>query len=197
MTDREKLPTEVANFVQRLRRWIPGLELAEGGSLQDKAAAVIESLAADIEKWKGAERHLSNAYVRLRIILNALDTPHAPSAEQIWEHTENCANAQAAALEAATTRAEKAEQRQAQLEGRLCLICGAKEPCELDKSEMSPCTFDPSPIEAAKAFLRRAEKVEAEITVFRRMLGLAPKEPFDFGNSKHVRAFDRLMRKTP
>jgi len=26
-----------------------------------------------------------------------------------------------------------------------CAVCGRTEPCELDKDEMSPCTFDPSP----------------------------------------------------
>jgi hypothetical protein len=26
-----------------------------------------------------------------------------------------------------------------------CAVCGRIEPCELDKDEMSPCTFDPSP----------------------------------------------------
>ena len=52
-------------------------------------------------------------------------------------------------------------QRCERLEGKLCLVCGAKEPCELDKGEMSPCTFDPSPIEAAKRFLLRASQAES------------------------------------
>ena len=49
------------------------------------------------------------------------------------------------------------------LTGKLCLICGAKEPCELDKSEMSPCTFDPHPIAAAQSLLRRAEQAESAL----------------------------------
>lgn len=47
------------------------------------------------------------------------------------------------------------------LAGRLCLVCGAKEPC---KDAPDACTFDPSPIEAAQAFHRRAITAEAERT---------------------------------
>jgi len=54
----------------------------------------------------------------------------------------------------------------ARLEGRMCLICGRDTPCELDKRETSPdptnwpgspCTFDPSPIEAAQRFMRERD----------------------------------------
>ena len=53
------------------------------------------------------------------------------------------------------------------LTGKMCLICGAKEPCELDKSDMSPCTFDPHPIEAAQAFLKRATAAEETLAAMR------------------------------
>lgn len=36
-----------------------------------------------------AEHNLSDAYLRIRALLNAWDTPHAPTPQQIWEHTEN------------------------------------------------------------------------------------------------------------
>jgi len=32
-------------------------------------------------------------------------------------------------------------------EDKLCLVCGAKEPCELKDDPSSPCTFEPTPIE--------------------------------------------------
>ena len=49
-------------------------------------------------------------------------------------------------------------------EGKLCLICGAKAPCELDKSEMSPCTFDPNPIDAAKRFQRDNDHLREKLS---------------------------------
>jgi len=40
------------------------------------------------------ERALSDAYLRLReMIPGAFDTPHAPTAEQVWAHTEKCLTA--------------------------------------------------------------------------------------------------------
>lgn len=45
-----------------------------------------------LEEYKKAESDLSNAYMRLRrIIPNALRTRNAPTAEQVWAHTESCA----------------------------------------------------------------------------------------------------------
>lgn len=47
------------------------------------------SLRADLDRYRIAERELSKAYVRLRgMIPGALDTPHAPTSEQIWDITE-------------------------------------------------------------------------------------------------------------
>jgi hypothetical protein len=43
------------------------------------------------------------------------------------------------------------------LEGRMCLVCGRPEPC---KEAADACTFDPSPIDAARQFLARAETAE-------------------------------------
>lgn len=48
----------------------------------------------------------------------------------------------------------------ARLEGRMCLICGASAPCA---ETPDACTFDPDPIDAARGFLDRATKAEAEI----------------------------------
>lgn len=50
------------------------------------------------------------------------------------------------------------EKKVARLEGRMCLVCGAPEPC---KDAPDACTFDPSPIDAARAFLDRATAAEA------------------------------------
>jgi len=58
--------------------------------------------------------------------------------------------------EAAAALAE-AQERIARLEGRICLVCGRREPC---KEAPDACTFDPSPIEAAQAFLKRAVAAE-------------------------------------
>ena len=37
---------------------------------------------------------------------------------------------------------------------KLCLVCGAKEPCELKDDPSSPCTFDPTPMELHKECTR-------------------------------------------
>lgn len=43
----------------------------------------------DLQEWKAAETDLSNAYLRLRrMIPGALDTPSAPTKEQVWATTE-------------------------------------------------------------------------------------------------------------
>ena len=43
------------------------------------------------EKFVQAEHRLSKAYIRLReLIPGAFDTPFAPTAEQVWAHTEAC-----------------------------------------------------------------------------------------------------------
>ena len=57
------------------------------GLCQD-AATQIESLQSGNEHWRRAERNLSDAYLRLRIKLDAFRTPDAPTAEEVWAHTE-------------------------------------------------------------------------------------------------------------
>lgn len=47
---------------------------------------------ARAEKLQHAEHALSRAYVRLRQILKAFDTPVGPTGEQAWQHTEQRAN---------------------------------------------------------------------------------------------------------
>ena len=69
----------------------------------------------------------------------------------------------AATILALGARVKELEEENDRLTGKLCLICGATEPCELDKSEMSPCTFDPHPIAAARGFLERATALEAQL----------------------------------
>lgn len=48
----------------------------------------------EVEKWRSAERELSDAYLRLRALIpGAFDTPRGPSTEQMWAHTEACLKA--------------------------------------------------------------------------------------------------------
>jgi hypothetical protein len=51
-------------------------------------------------------------------------------------------------------------------EDKLCLVCGAKEPCELKDDPASPCTFEPTPIELlAKVRDISVEKQQMEALV--------------------------------
>ena len=43
---------------------------------------------------------------------------------------------------------------------KLCLVCGAKVPCELKDDPSSPCTFDPTPMELHKECQRLREDIE-------------------------------------
>ena len=52
------------------------------------------------------------------------------------------------------------------LSGRLCLVCGAKSPCDTSDA----CTFDPNPVQAAQEFLRRAAEAEAQAGAMRAAL---------------------------
>lgn len=58
--------------------------------LSDKIA--LEKRCEEAEKVKQtfikAEHALSDAYIRLRGKLKAMDTPYAPTAEEVWRHTE-------------------------------------------------------------------------------------------------------------
>jgi len=48
------------------------------------------TLAAEVDNQRAREHALSDAYLRLRRIIGkrAFDTPHAPTAEQVWTTTE-------------------------------------------------------------------------------------------------------------
>ena len=51
-------------------------------------------LQAEIKKremFQRTEKETSDAYIRLRAILKAWKTPYAPTSEQVWAHTEECA----------------------------------------------------------------------------------------------------------
>ena len=72
-----------------------------------------------------------------------------------------------AQLAAANEAKEKAEQKAATaiqdfIHGRdkLCLVCGAKEPCHLKDTSTPPCTFEPSPIELLQIHRDLRAKVE-------------------------------------
>ena len=49
----------------------------------------LEKVKAERDALLRAEHKLSEAYLRLRSKLNAFDTPKAPTAEQVWKHTED------------------------------------------------------------------------------------------------------------
>lgn len=55
-------------------------------------------------------------------------------------------------LAASGRELDAANERISRLEGRRCLICGRESPC---KETPEACTFDPSPIEAAREFQRK------------------------------------------
>lgn len=66
-------------------------------------------------------------------------------------------------LERALTAAEATIAR---LEGRMCLICGRSEPCT---EAPDACTFDPSPLDAAKRFRDRAVAAQAALEEARKV----------------------------
>ena len=43
---------------------------------------------AECDALRSSEKMVSDAYLRIRKLLNAWDTPHAPSAQQVYEVTE-------------------------------------------------------------------------------------------------------------
>ena len=49
----------------------------------------LERKVADLETFKVSEKKLSDAYLRIRTLVNSFDTPFAPTPEQIYELTEN------------------------------------------------------------------------------------------------------------
>lgn len=55
--------------------------------------------------------------------------------------------------------AKGAVQRFVRGEDKLCLVCGAKEPCELKDDPASPCMFDSTPVELHRECQRLREKV--------------------------------------
>ena len=65
------------------------------------------------------------------------------------------------------------EGRIKQLEGQACLICGKDEPCELDRDTGkpdwpgSPCTFDPSPVDAARRFMAECDAAKRDAAKMR------------------------------
>lgn len=53
-------------------------------------------------------------------------------------------------LQSDLDHAKGAVQRFVRGEDKLCLVCGAKEPCELKDDPASPCMFEPTPMELVK-----------------------------------------------
>ncbi|KKL61582.1 hypothetical protein LCGC14_2193860 [marine sediment metagenome] len=74
----------------------------------------------------------------------------------------------------------KARAENARLQGQACLICGRDEPCELDTNKNndpnwpgSPCTFDPSPIDAARRFMDERDALQTRVEEANGVMGLA------------------------
>ncbi len=66
--------------VEQLRQW-------RSDATQELLA--LKDRCTEMETGKRAERELSNAYVRLRYLIpGAMDTPHAPTPEHVYETTE-------------------------------------------------------------------------------------------------------------
>jgi len=78
------------------------------------ALGLIAQLRERAEKATKSERTLSDAYLRLREILRAWKTPHAPTPEQVWAHTEQCAR------DAVATVDRRAELLRRALEALMC-----------------------------------------------------------------------------
>lgn len=49
----------------------------------------VEHLEAERDAFKASEKKVSDAYLRIRELVNAFDTPHAPSPEQVYDLTES------------------------------------------------------------------------------------------------------------
>lgn len=58
----------------------------------------VENQKAKAEPFRKSNVDLSKAYMRLREILNAYQTPYSPTPEQIYQHTEECAREAMVAL---------------------------------------------------------------------------------------------------
>ena len=81
---------------------------------QAKTQATIRYLDEQAEKFRtsfACHKHnltgFSDAYLRIRTMLNAFDTPYAPTGEQVWAHTEEKLSKLKAELEAQKVKAEK------------------------------------------------------------------------------------------
>jgi hypothetical protein len=96
--DAERKVAEMRAVLEAAQTALYGSHYGNGPLLDSIAKALSTTLGQgwmspeEVKELLKSERDLSNAYIRLRTILNAFDTPHAPSAEQVWEHTEKVAN---------------------------------------------------------------------------------------------------------
>jgi len=62
---------------------------------------------------------------------------------------------------------------------KACLVCGAKEPCELKADPAAPCTFDPTPMELHKECQRLREELaamEREVTSYKNVIAANQRE---------------------
>ena len=89
--------------------------------------AVAEQLQTELDQMRKSEHQTSDAYVRLRVILGALDTPHAPAPEQIHELTESKAKGLKTELDQMTARVAELESALDEKDDVLttCVCCGS------------------------------------------------------------------------
>jgi len=114
--------------------WVSASDLAFLFSEIARQRALLDEREAEVAKWQTAERALGAAYLRLRALIpGAYDTPHAPSAETVWAHTEDCLNT--LALKCETLEAEAARLRAALAAAEATIAVYPKTTAEVDQME--------------------------------------------------------------
>ena len=98
-----KLANKTASIDGLLEKWRDAEK--ESGELRAELAAECNRA----NEFQKAEKELSDAYLRLRDILRALDTSHAPTPEEVWAHTETKAQKVMKVLEAADEETRQEE----------------------------------------------------------------------------------------
>jgi hypothetical protein len=115
----------------------------------EKAEAVLAERDAEIARLSRGLNQREDALTKMALIFQPLHLGH----DLVSEH---------GMVQSAQALADRVAERDAEiarLTGRMCLICGRPEPC---KETPEACTFDPDPITAARSFLERAHKAEAD-----------------------------------
>ena len=85
-----QLSSEHAAHLFVIAAWLETNGMTVFAQQCEKSALALEQTAR-IEVRASEYNALGKAYIRLRALIpHAFETPHAPTQQQIWEHTENC-----------------------------------------------------------------------------------------------------------